>query len=234
MDDRLKAHWIRTVWRLTDLLGRCRGRQAASRGLAAAGSDAIAAAEILAMIRRCPQPVCRVADIGCGSGRIARSLMRQGGLDQVVAVDYLPRRAGPAVRGLDYVVADGRRLPFRPQSFDFIYCYSLLHYLPLADVERLLTRLKAALRPQGRLLLAEVISRRGYFNAHLRRQPMPAFTKALWRVYLNLAYPYYFHPRADLEAVYRRLGMAFDYFAQDGRMPYARHVHHVLLHSSNR
>eukprot|EP00166_Cyanidium_caldarium_P000765 ctg_1300.g355 len=106
----------------------------------------------------------RVMDLSCGSGLMARRLVRSGPFDSVVAVDYseamlqetVERAArervvidGRSVRLLDrltaVVRADVAHLPFATESLDGVHAGAALHCWPcvqdgLAEVHRVLKR----------------------------------------------------------------------------------------------
>lgn len=95
----------------------------------------------------------RWLDAGCGAGTYSR-LMRLRGLE-VVAVDYsLPTLRKAAARGLDtatLAVADVRRLPFRPGTFDGALCLGVTQ--ALAESAGAVRELAAQVKPGGELWL---------------------------------------------------------------------------------
>jgi SAM-dependent methyltransferase len=91
-------------------------------------------------------------DVGCGAGRFAEVALTAGA--RLVAVDY--SGAVDACRSnlgrhprLDVVQADVYRLPFRGQSFEFVYCFGVLQHTP--DVRRAFAALTTQLASGGRI-----------------------------------------------------------------------------------
>jgi SAM-dependent methyltransferase len=99
----------------------------------------------------------RVLDVTCGPGLYAVELARRG--CRVVGVDFGPAAIEHARRlcdGLpcDFVLGDVREMPLSGQVFDAaFYLYGQFAVLPTVESQAVLRRLKAALRPGGRLLL---------------------------------------------------------------------------------
>jgi 2-polyprenyl-3-methyl-5-hydroxy-6-metoxy-1,4-benzoquinol methylase len=94
----------------------------------------------------------RVLDIGCSSGYLARPLVARG--CAVVGIERDPAAAEEARSVCEEVLVDDvetMELPFEPASFDVVLCGDLVEHL--RDPERLLSRLRPLLRPDGRLVL---------------------------------------------------------------------------------
>lgn len=73
-----------------------------------------------------------VLDLGCGAGRdtviLAQRLPWVAGVDAAAAgLALASRQAALQERRVPLVQADAQALPFRPASFDGIYCFGLLH-----------------------------------------------------------------------------------------------------------
>lgn len=95
-----------------------------------------------------------VLDVGCGTGRFVDVATRLGA--RVVGID-LSAAAEVAARNLadrpDVTIyqADVFHLPFKPESFDFIYSIGVLHHTP--DCERAFKSLVPLLKPGGQIAI---------------------------------------------------------------------------------
>jgi SAM-dependent methyltransferase len=94
----------------------------------------------------------RVLDVGCGAGRFAEIALSTGAevvaLDYSSAVDAAWSNLGANPR-LSVVQGDIYRLPFKPGSFDYVYCFGVLQHTP--DVERSFLSLVPLLDERGKL-----------------------------------------------------------------------------------
>jgi ubiquinone/menaquinone biosynthesis C-methylase UbiE len=105
----------------------------------------------------------RVLDVGCGTGNLLRSTGRYRNVE-LVGLDPDPkalakagrktRRAGLAVR-LDRGFA--QELPYPDGSFDRVFSSLMLHHLDSESKDTLLAEVRRVLRPDGRLILADVV-----------------------------------------------------------------------------
>lgn len=105
------------------------------------------------MMRRLLDPRAgqRVLDLGCGAGKFALYASRDGarvtGLD--VAPFFLPR----ALREIELVLGDLRRLPFRKGSFPRAYTLDVLEHLDEPGVNDVLREARRVIGPRGRLFV---------------------------------------------------------------------------------
>lgn len=125
----------------------------------------------------------RVCDLGCGIGRWSYFLREYA--RELVLVDFseaifVARRNLQNTPNAIFVMADVQRLPFRDDFADFVFCFGVLHHLPVSAIQtvreiarlapRLLVYLYSALdaRPMYyRLLLAPVnLVRRSVCRVH--------------------------------------------------------------------
>ena len=99
----------------------------------------------------------RVLDMGCGSGRYSIALARVGARE-VTAVDWqrksffqsekLSRKWRLRIR---FREANFLNLPFKRNSFDFVFCNGVLHHS--RSIEKGLKELKRVLKPDGKAFL---------------------------------------------------------------------------------
>jgi SAM-dependent methyltransferase len=97
----------------------------------------------------------RVLDVGCGTGATARLIARALGPEaRVVGIDLSrPHLRAAGGQEVPLLQADAAQLCFRDATFDLIWCCNTIHHLgdPLAA----LRSMRAALRPRGRIVLAQ-------------------------------------------------------------------------------
>jgi SAM-dependent methyltransferase len=100
---------------------------------------------VLPYLRTSPRP--RLLDVGCGSGDVAVVLRRalEGRL-AAAAVDIKLLHLQAAPPDLLRVVADARRLPFAPGTFDVVTASLFLHHFDAAALPELLRGLYALAR----------------------------------------------------------------------------------------
>jgi ubiquinone/menaquinone biosynthesis C-methylase UbiE len=103
------------------------------------------------------QPYKSMLDVGCGEGRFCRALTARGitttGIDP--ARDLIARAITLHVSG-NYQVARAEALPFPTDSFDLVVSYLTL--IDIADFRAGLGEMVRVLKPNGRLLIANLNS----------------------------------------------------------------------------
>jgi len=117
-----------------------------------------------------------VLDAGCGGGGMPLSFADEAGF--VVGIDLVNRFGAAGVtlakdrgiRNLDFVQADGQRLPFADASFDWVFSHAVIEHV--ADAQRYLHECARVLKPGGSMYLstAPYLS---FHGAHLPRLKVP-------------------------------------------------------------
>lgn len=96
-------------------------------------------------------------DIGCGEGRFCRKLRGLGvmptGLDPI---DTMVRTAQEKDPDGDYVVGFAEKLPFKDAQFDLVVTY--LSLIDIDDAKGAITEMARVLKPDGRILVANLSS----------------------------------------------------------------------------
>lgn len=119
-------------------------------------------------------------DIGCNWGRWSLAAAQKGyrvvgmdpHLDAIKAAMRVKKQLGIEV---DYVVGDGRYLPFRDNSFDRVFSYSVLQHFSPADVAMVLERVNFLLRENGQswIQMANAFGLRSLYHQFNRNFRVP-------------------------------------------------------------
>jgi 2-polyprenyl-3-methyl-5-hydroxy-6-metoxy-1,4-benzoquinol methylase len=109
-----------------------------------------------------------VLEAGCGSGRFTEVLLSTGA--RVVSFDYsaaaqVTQRAF-ADRGAEVCQASIYEMPYRPASFDRVFCFGVIQHCP--DVKQAFTSLVEMVKPGGHLAVDVYDRRRLWLNARYR------------------------------------------------------------------
>ncbi len=91
-----------------------------------------------------PGEMFTVLDVGAASGDMGRKIQLAFPKAQVTAFDYRLRHL--ALAGPPKVVGDAFHLPFRPRSFDVVFCSLFLHHFEDRQVVELLSAFGAVAR----------------------------------------------------------------------------------------
>src|SRR5258708_14113390 len=119
-------------------------------------------------------------DIGCGKGDFARQLALR--VNQVLAIDLSPemiRAAGEQSRqypNIHYQVADVMQWDWPLNRFDYVVSIATLHHLPL---ELMLSNMKMALKPGGKLLVLDLYQQEGHPLSDLLAMPLSKLLKLI-------------------------------------------------------
>jgi len=110
------------------------------------------------LLNQLPSQRQTALDIGCGTGELSRLLSKR--FERVIASDLSPNMIEIAKQrsrqssNIDFQVADILQWEPVAEQFDAIVSIATLHHVP---VERLLPKLKAALKPGGRLIILDLL-----------------------------------------------------------------------------
>lgn len=86
----------------------------------------------------------KVLDIGAGKGGYSLNLLNQGAY--VTALD-ITKKYFQNVKGIRFVLADATKMPFKSDSFNFVFCSSLIEHVKNPDF--LIKEIKRVLKNKG-------------------------------------------------------------------------------------
>ncbi|HUS08869.1 MAG TPA: class I SAM-dependent methyltransferase [Pyrinomonadaceae bacterium] len=107
-------------------------------------------------------------EVGCGKGEFSRRLAERS--DRVLALDLSPEMISIArerlapLPNIDFELVDVMQRDLPAESFDCIASIATLHHLPLREI---LLKMKAALKPDGVLLILDLFEPRGLADTFL-------------------------------------------------------------------
>lgn len=124
-------------------------------------------------------PGFRCLEVGAGTGTVARWLLEEAGVDEVVALDRdTSALAGLAGPRLQIITADLTDESLQLGTFDLIHARFVLMHLP--ERRQLVSRLAALLSPGGRLVLGDAVELPDSLDASSAyRRTMDAMWQAL-------------------------------------------------------
>lgn len=142
-----------------------------------------------------------VLDLGCGYGTFAHLLRLESPGRRVHGIDLsldrieAARRTAPPDGGLSFVAGDARSIP--ASSFPVIVVVDLLHHMPYAAQEELLTRAVHVLRPGGWLVVKD-----------LERRPLWKYLFHYFEDWISYGgQPLYFRGREEMVGLLDGLGL---------------------------
>lgn len=109
----------------------------------------------------------RVADVGCGTGSLARVMVRAGA--EVIGIEPGPTQLAKALAaeragGETYVCARGEQLPLPDGCLDALVYFNALHHVPVEVQGAALEEALRVLRPGGWLYIQEPLAEGTYFE----------------------------------------------------------------------
>ncbi len=117
------------------------------------------------LLRHVPATCQSALDLGCGAGTFSRHLAKRSA--RVLGVDLSPQmllvaqERSAAYPNLEFQAGDFLSMKLSPASFDCIASIATLHHLPMAETLR---KIKAALRPNGTLLILDLYAARTWLD----------------------------------------------------------------------
>lgn len=118
------------------------------------------------ILRSVPEGCRQALEVGCGTGAFARLLAARS--ESVLALDLSPemirlaRGRSTEFPNIGFEVADILAREFAPAEFDYIASVATMHHLPFATV---LAKLKRALKPEGVLVILDLVEPEGFYDA---------------------------------------------------------------------
>ena len=109
------------------------------------------------LLKHVPSRCSNALELGCGTGTFACLLADRA--EHVLALDLSPQMIRIAqersrhLSNIDFQVVDALTWEFPPEQFDCIVSIATLHHLP---VEQMLIKMKAALAPNGTLIVLDL------------------------------------------------------------------------------
>jgi ubiquinone/menaquinone biosynthesis C-methylase UbiE len=182
------------------------------------------------LLRHVPSPCEQALDIGCGTGGFSRLLAQRA--QHVLALDLAPQMIRVAqdrsahFTNIEYQVADVLKYDLPPAQFDCIVSIATLHHLPL---DLMLEKMKAALKPNGTLLVLDLFKAESFSDYVLS---IPAFPLNFM---LKLRKQHRLRPSPEVRAAWEEHGRTDVYLtvsqvrqAGEKVLPGARVTRHVL------
>jgi len=114
------------------------------------------------LVSQLPPRFERALEIGCGAGAFTRLLAARA--ESVVGLDFSPqmirlaRAQSTAQTNIEYALADVMRYPLPAERYDCVVSIATLHHLP---PEQLLPKMKATLKPNGLLVIHDLLTADG-------------------------------------------------------------------------
>ncbi len=117
------------------------------------------------LARHIPPRPDKALEVGCGTGAFTRLLASRA--RSVVALDLSPemirlaKSQSAGCKNIEYLLGDVARISLPAEGFDCIVSIATLHHLPLGQV---LPKLKEALKPDGVLIINDLIADAGIID----------------------------------------------------------------------
>ena len=133
------------------------------------------------LLRSAPARCARALEVGCGTGTFTRLLAGQA--DHVTAIDLsgemirIARERSTGYANIDYSVGDVLKMELPVSQFDCIVMVATLHHLPTGPA---LEKLKLALKPDGVLIIHDLLTPKGALERSGDMVRMPVSVAVRW------------------------------------------------------
>lgn len=118
---------------------------------------------LLAPLKKHPQPIKKILEIGSGTGGLTQWLLKAFPQAHITCIDLSAAYLWKARQNLkntlsvDFITGDGAHYAFEPESFDAVVSCFLFHELPLEERKKIIENSLLALKPQGFMGLVDSI-----------------------------------------------------------------------------
>ncbi len=106
------------------------------------------------------RPDTEILEIGCGEGLVARHFVRRGVLPQnITGIDPSSKQianARQSVPGVTFIESSAENFEPKPESLDLVVMNTVMHHLDGAQLEAMLERVYAGLKPGGTFFFVDV------------------------------------------------------------------------------
>lgn len=127
------------------------------------------------LINHFPENCGNILEIGCGTGEFSRLLAQRA--ERVLAIDLSPQMIRLAqdhsqrYPNIDFVADDAMTYPLPDNHFDCVATLTTLHHLPM---EKILEKIKKALKPRGVFVCLDLYQRSGLCDLFLDSAALPS------------------------------------------------------------
>ena len=165
--------------------------------------------DVLAELEK--EPFNDLLDCGCGTAPMLTLLNKKYPEKHYTGIDLTQKMIEMAkaknMRGVELVVGDCEKLPFKENSFDAVICCQSFHHYP--NVQDFFNSVYRVLRPKGRLILRDMTMSTApvrWFCNHIEMPLAHLVGKGDVRIY----------GRKDVETLCKRAGLRMEIFEKRG------------------
>jgi len=225
MKEKIKVKVIKLIWLFSNKVSKkLKISNNNSHGLDNTDYDQYIAKEVIDILHL--EPNQKILDIGCGKGIIADILSEK--YMKIVGIDFVNNILNKSKK-YNFIQSNCLNLCLKNNSYSTVFSYSMIHYLSKDMLKTFFNELKRIVKPNGKVLLAEIPEKKKYFNKYIYAVKCNVLKKILMYIYLNFFYQYFIHKKEDLISLANEFGFSFKFFKQDSNLPYSYAMYHILL-----